>query len=512
MASSFRTNNLIVSGTMLGNGHITEVDTSSSNGNAANANYWIKVAECTSDSGDRAQAEIHVSFEGKAGDFRCGGIVYLRHGGNSASFYDISVDLVNPPSTPNSQDNTGFVLTFNTTTRKSQLWVQSNETFQKCYATIVSGTRQPNESFVNFYELTQGSTWAASITSLGSDLTATYTNRTFNDLSISSVSSTLDLKSGLLVTGSIETTGDISLLANKSLKFNNPGENDQSILGNNNIITLDGDLGVVVKGNNYVYHNINDENANLFSSTYTHFNNANSNIDFKVKGNSSNSLINIDAGENAIAIGAVESTPFSTVGIGQDVLNYISGSRGSKNGSSRGTTLVTGDTVFSGSLYHGASGNSIIRSTEHGRIRNLTEANLNTGVFLSEDEVVGQDTNLTTTSFRSVYVCHSSGSFEKLSFRFSGGTTIESQGGLTASFHLGKDGFNVNNLDTAPSYLEEVFINAANIEQDRNLHFVFSGSNFEPGDAYSLRIKSDANGSVGSDLFGAYTFIISHFI
>jgi len=337
---------------MSGNGHITEIDTTSDNGNGSNANYWIKVAECNSgEANDKAQATIHVSLEGKAGDFRCSGIVYLRHGGSQSSYYDISVDLIDPPNTSNTQDNTDFVLTYNVSSYRSELWVRSNEAFQKCYATIVAGTRPPNENYVNFYELTSGATWAASITSLGTDLTATYTNRVFNDLIVDSITSTLDLKSDLLVTGSIETTGDISLLANKSLKFNNPGQNDQFILGNNNVITLDGDLGVVVKGNNYVYHNINDENANLFTSTYTNFNNANSDIDFTVKGTSSNSLIKIDAGENAVAISETASTPFTRAGVGTDVLTSIYGVASSKDGGTRGVTLVQGDQVVSGSAY-----------------------------------------------------------------------------------------------------------------------------------------------------------------
>ena len=155
----------------------------------------------------------------------------------------------------------------------------------------------------------------------------------------------------LIMTGGIELTGDLSLLANSHLRFNSPGENDQFVFGNNNVITLDGDLGVILKGNNYVYHNINDENANLFASSYSIFNNANSNIDFRVKGGSSNSLINADAGEDSIAIGASELNPFTTTGIGQDVLVYLSGSTGTKDSSTRGVSLVSGDLVTSGAAY-----------------------------------------------------------------------------------------------------------------------------------------------------------------
>ncbi len=194
---------------------------------------------------------------------------------------------------------------------------------------------------------------------------------------------------------------------------------------------------------------------------------------------------------------------------GTDTLFSVSGSIGSKGTAVKGTAVFGGDVVFSGSLYHAPSGNSIIRSTEHGRIKDLSEASLNTGVYLTEDEA---GVALTGASYRNTYVCHSSGSLEKISFRFTSNTVIESQGGLTASFHLGKGTFNVNNLDTGPSFKEQVFVNAADIEQDRNLHFVFSGSNFEPGDAYAINIKSDTNGSVGSVMYGAYSFVLSHFI
>ena len=632
MASSFRTNNLIVSGTMSGNGSITEIDTSSVSGNASNANYWIKVAECISDAGDKAQAEIHVSLEGRASAVRCSAIVYLRHGGSQTSHYSISVDLIDTSLTPNTQDNTDFILTYDTSSRKSQLWVRSNETFQKCYATIVSGTRQPNESFVNFYELTPGSTWAASITSLGTDLTATYTNRKFNAI-------TRDL----ILTGNMETTGDISLLANSSLRFNNPGQNDQSVLGNNNVITLDGDLGVILKGNSYVYHNINDENANLFTSTYAVFNNANSNIDFRVRGGSSNSLVNADAGEDAIAIGASELNPLTTTGIGQDVLVYLSGSSGTKNSSTRGVSLVSGDLVTSGAAYlqndlfltgniymtaasgdqinwenendfvltaqnkivlkvdnDGDSSNSGVQvkdsggsiqhilyedgraifnnsrnsagslsvrgSTDYGLIiadltnniaglgsftnalnsitglgddvkvflsgsvgtkdtstrgatlvsgdmvvsGNIYDQNgygvvkqidkgqfvagsvaANTKYFLPEDSEVESS----ATSYRNTYVAPYSGSIEKLIIRGGGNTTLSFSPfvGLTGSLHIGGSTVHPQHLDTTPDSQEEVKVDVSGLSTYDSVEFIFTGSNFDPGDIYTFAIQPDQN-------------------
>lgn len=474
-ASSFRTNNLIVSGTMSGNGNITEIDTSSTQGNAGNANYWLKVAECISDSGDKAQATIHVSLEGKNGDFRCSGIVYLRHGGQYTSFYEISVDLIDSPNSPNTQDNTDFVLThgYDAGKYKSQLWVRSNETFQKCYATIVSGTRQPNEIYVNFYELTPGSTWASSITSLGTDLIATYTNRIFNDLSIAraSVTSILDLKDGLIVTGNIYVKND------NNNGFNIGTENNFMLSAQGNIrMVIDNDNDTsngyfTVEGPSNSFNLISyDDGRNIL--------NYNKNVlgDFWYKGSTSESLLHVDAGENSVAIGASELIPFSMSGVGHDVLVYLSGSTNTKDSSTRGVTLVAGDLVVSGSLY----GNTLI---ERVLFQNPTLSG--NGSYFPPDDSTGEASN--TPNNLSFYIAESRIIIDKVKIRFNTFTGGPA-GDITISLHKGNNGsVSVSGTPSTSATLTQTF------STDTIYSFIFpnEGNNIVNEDqVWTLNIKS----------------------
>jgi len=169
------------------------------------------------------------------------------------------------------------------------------------------------------------------------------------------VSGTSDLKSNLFITGSIETTGDISLLANNSLRFNNPGQNDQFINGNNATITLDADDGITLKSDSYIYHNINDTIDNVFSTAQTVFNFNRDDIDFRVNTDDYYGTIFVDANDNTVILGnqGFDSTPVASEvpGYGADVKLYLSGTTGTKDSAIRGVTLVAGDLVTSGATH-----------------------------------------------------------------------------------------------------------------------------------------------------------------
>ena len=81
-------------------------------------------------------------------------------------------------------------------------------------------------------------------------------------------------------------------------------------------------------------------------------------IDFSVRGDNDYASIFVDAGEDAVALGwsGVDSSPAwsELTETGTDVKILLSGTVGSRGGSTRGTTLVAGDLVISGNLHGGS--------------------------------------------------------------------------------------------------------------------------------------------------------------
>ena len=84
-------------------------------------------------------------------------------------------------------------------------------------------------------------------------------------------------------------------------------------------------------------------------------NDASGDIDFRVESNSMASAIHVNAGQDLVIIGRTgapaDLTAASSPPVGTDVKVFIDGTANSKNGSSRGSTLVAGDLVVSGTLY-----------------------------------------------------------------------------------------------------------------------------------------------------------------
>ncbi len=171
------------------------------------------------------------------------------------------------------------------------------------------------------------------------------------------VSGATHLRNVLSVTGSIETTGDISLLADNNIRFNNPGQNDQFINGNNTTITLDADDGIVMKADSYIYHMIASDATytNIFDSSKTIFNFNSEDIDFRVNTDDYQGTLFIDGNDNTIILGNQDfdasPTAAEVSGYGADVKLYLSGTAGSKDSATRGVTLLAGDLVASGATH-----------------------------------------------------------------------------------------------------------------------------------------------------------------
>jgi hypothetical protein len=160
-------------------------------------------------------------------------------------------------------------------------------------------------------------------------------------------------------TGSLSISeGDLILTG--ALYMTNPSgdeivfdtESNFKIAANNNVeISLDADDDSASN----TYFNISSPNGSNFisykdASTYLNLNRQTTG-DFSVRGSTSFNLLHTDAGENAVAISETASTPFTRTGVGTDVLTSIYGVDSSKDGATRGVTLIQGDHVVSGSTH-----------------------------------------------------------------------------------------------------------------------------------------------------------------
>ena len=86
----------------------------------------------------------------------------------------------------------------------------------------------------------------------------------------------------------------------------------------------------------------------------------NSGVDFRVESNTLASAIFVDAGTDQVAIGAHQTSAalISSGGIGSDVNLFVTGVVGSQGGTTKGTAVLGGDAVVSGTLRVGLSGSS----------------------------------------------------------------------------------------------------------------------------------------------------------
>lgn len=166
-----------------------------------------------------------------------------------------------------------------------------------------------------------------------------------------------------VISGALYNSGDINLLANSRLRFNNPGENDQNIYGNDTSLVIDGDDFVNIFADSQVSFTAG-VNIVKHSATDTKFNTDRSDVDFEVNTNSKYGTLFIDGADSSIILGheGFDSAPNASEveGYGADVKIMLSGTVGSKNTTTRGVVLVPGDLVVSGSI----TGN-LTRMTNH---------------------------------------------------------------------------------------------------------------------------------------------------
>ena len=161
----------------------------------------------------------------------------------------------------------------------------------------------------------------------------------------------------LVVSGNLDVdSNDISLIANSRLRFNNPGENDQFIYGNNSTLYVDGDNYVSLTSD-FAINMAASSNSNQMTSVTTEFNTSKADIDFEVNTDDYYATFFIDGNDNTIIMGNEDFTSnpnaVDVKSYGNDVKLYLSGTAGSRGTSTRGVTLATGDLVVSGNLYAG---------------------------------------------------------------------------------------------------------------------------------------------------------------
>lgn len=177
------------------------------------------------------------------------------------------------------------------------------------------------------------------------------------------ITGSVDISSDLRVTGSsyfsdeIQTTGDVSLLANSRLRFNNPGQNDQFIYGNDSTLYIDSDDTLLTDSDSATSIRVGSYSALYAFSARTVMNHNQQDKDFSVSTSGKSGTLFVDAADHSIILGHEEfdSSPASSEapGYGDDVKIMLSGSIDSKNGSTRGVVLAPGDMVISGAIHSG---------------------------------------------------------------------------------------------------------------------------------------------------------------
>lgn len=348
--------------------------------------------------------------------------------------------------------------------------------------------------------------------------------------------SPLKISGGMEITGSAQINGDFSINQGNYLRFNNPGDNDQSIRSTADQMVIETDNTLQINADNTVQITVNNssaadnvelitldaENARIsLKPQKTQINSNYQDSDFLVGGNgeANQGLIYVDGADNSILIGGQNlgfleiegnQTPAdvaAALGYGSDVKILLSGSVGTKDTSTRGVTLVTSDLVVSGNIYD-QNGHGVVKQIDKGQFVAGTVSS-NTKYFLPEDSEVESS----ATSYRNTYVAPYSGSIEKLIIRGGGNTTLSFSPfvGLTGSLHIGGSTVHPQHLDTAPDSQEEVKVSVSGLSAYDSVEFIFTGSNFDPGDIYTFAIQPDQNwDTVSGEKSFIFTTVVSY--
>ena len=311
------------------------------------------------------------------------------------------------------------------------------------------------------------------------------------------------------ISGSTYFYDDLNLEVNKAIYFNNPGGTaDQYI---KSIF----DVFLQIEADDYLQVNA-DENIDMrvgVGSNDSRFEMdpkqvainrttlISTTTDFSVNDN----LLFVSGGDGAVTIGTGPTIP----NYGLDTLVYITGSKGFKDQTaSRNVVVIPGDLVVSGNIYGSESDKTFTKDVKFTSL-SLNNVTDNNRIFFDFSDVgysnsVGQDQS---------FIAPFSGSFNKLIIRTTSSSKFNGAGGLTASFHLGKEGTTAIDIDVTPDFLEEVRSDAYPLSNVINLPFNFSGSFFEPGDCFAVGLKSDNNWNAGGTFIGvSATFVVSYLV
>jgi hypothetical protein len=165
--------------------------------------------------------------------------------------------------------------------------------------------------------------------------------------------------------------GDVFITNNNDLRLNTGGT---VVLDNNSdsevYLSSSSGLSLDIDGNNILnlyadnnmYQYLGDHQAGTYSRNSFHagsntFNLDNDDMDLRINTSNYNSTLFVDSADDTVIIGAqdFDSTPAASEllskGYGNDVKIMLSGAYGSKDSSTRGVVLMTGDTTVSGNLY-----------------------------------------------------------------------------------------------------------------------------------------------------------------
>ena len=190
-------------------------------------------------------------------------------------------------------------------------------------------------------------------TNLGSldSTTSVYLAGTPGGKAAGTARSTVEAQGDVDIKGSLHLTGNLSVGADDA-DFNLYAQKAFNV----HLDARDGDAGTAwfgIRNNSGLYQSVfyeHGETSLNFSRNASGF--------FTVRGNSDYGLIFTDPSENAIALGAALvsagfnwGNSFAPDDVGHDVKILLSGTLGGKGGTTRNTTLNTGDLVVSGTIY-----------------------------------------------------------------------------------------------------------------------------------------------------------------
>jgi len=122
-------------------------------------------------------------------------IAYVRLSGDSSgnantSDCDVTVELLSSHDDIGAWSPSNVTLSFDATADAASLWVQSTNIGAKCWVSILGGTNPEGYALNNIgansegWAIQTGQSWAASITSNGTDVTGIWADKTFNALHV----------------------------------------------------------------------------------------------------------------------------------------------------------------------------------------------------------------------------------------------------------------------------------------------------------------------------------------